>query len=138
MEKIKNVWFDNGRIYILTSKDNMLSRPMEAFPELLGASMKERNDYYMYGDGQAIRWEAVDLDLHISSFYEKDEPNMNNPVCDLFDRFPWLDVEQVAKAMDMHKSVLVRFIYGLATPSEATLARLRETLRNFGKEMQSA
>ena len=42
---------------------------------------------------------AIDVYLHISSFFDKAEPNGNNPVAEIFKRFPWLNPSEVAIAM---------------------------------------
>ena len=38
MEKIKNIWFDNNRIYMRTQSNKTFSRPLEAYPELMNAT----------------------------------------------------------------------------------------------------
>ena len=44
MAKIKKVWFDANRVYLLTDEGEQLSRPLEAFPVLKDASEQERLD----------------------------------------------------------------------------------------------
>ena len=34
MEKIKNLWFEGNRIYMRSTENNIMSRPLEAYPEL--------------------------------------------------------------------------------------------------------
>ena len=92
MEKIKNIWFDNNRIYMRSTENRLLSRPLEAYPELKDASAEQRNDFTIDEDGMAIRWETLDADMHISSFYETTEPNPQNEVAAMINRFPWLNV----------------------------------------------
>ena len=75
MEAIKNLWFEGNRIYVKTTEDRLLSRPLEAYPELQEATAEQRSDYSLEDEGMAIRWEAIDVDMHISSFYETSEPN---------------------------------------------------------------
>ena len=41
-ETIIKVWFENERIYILSSSDKVYSRPLEAFPVLKEASDEEK------------------------------------------------------------------------------------------------
>ena len=119
MEKIKNLWFDGNRLYMRSSEGRVFSRPLEAYPE-------------------AVRWEALDADMHISSFYETTEPNESNEVAAMFNRFPWLNVSEVARYLDINKSLLARYIYGISKPSEQRLAQIREALHMFGRELQSA
>ena len=74
MEKIKNIWFDADRIYMKTQDGKVYSRPLEAYPELKDATIEQRNDYVIGDNGEDIRWESIDADMHISSFYEVSEP----------------------------------------------------------------
>lgn len=138
MEKIKNLWFDNHRIYIRTDVGNKYSRPLEAFPELKEADVEQRNAFTIDADGEEIRWEGLDADLHISSFFETKEPDYNNEVAQIFARFPFLNITEVAKAMDVHPSLIARYIYGMAKPSPQRLSQLRSSLHVFGRELQSA
>lgn len=138
MEKIKNIWFDNNRIYMRSTENSILSRPLEAYPELKDASAEQRNDFTIDEDGMAIRWETLDADMHISSFYETTEPNPQNEVAAMFNRFPWLNVSEVARALGINKSLLARYIYGISKPSEQRVQQIRETLHSFGRELQSA
>lgn len=88
--------------------------------------------------GEEIRWEPLDADLHISSFFDTKEPNYNNEVAALFARFPWLNIAEVAKAMNVHPSLIARYIYGMATPTPQRLSQLRTSLHSFGRELQTA
>ena len=138
MEKIKNIWFDNNRIYMRSTENRILSRPLEAYPELKDASAEQRNDFTIDEDGMAIRWETLDADMHISSFYETTEPNPQNEVAAMFNRFPWLNVSEVARAIGINKSLLARYIYGISKPSEQRVQQIREAFHSFGRELQSA
>jgi len=138
MEKIKSLWFDENRIYIRTTENRVLSRPLEAYIELQEASAEERNDFVIDKDGVSIRWEKLDADMHISSFYETTEPNYRNEVAEMFNRFPWLNVSEVANAIGINKSLLARYIYGISKPSEQRLDQIREALHKMGKELQTA
>ena len=138
MEKIKNLWFDNNRIFIRTDKGRMYSRPLEAYPELMEASVEDRNDYAIGEEGDDIRWETLDVDLHISSFFESTESNYHNDVAEMFARFPWLNVSEVARSLNINKSLLSRYIYGIAKPSQQRVEQIRSALHAFGKELISA
>lgn len=138
MEKIKSLWFDEDRIYIRTTENRVLSRPLEAYIELQEASAEERNDFVIDSDGVSIRWEALDADMHISSFYETTEPNYRNEVAEMFNRFPWLNVSEVANAIGINKSLLARYIYGISKPSEQRLNQIRKALHEMGKDLLTA
>ena len=137
MERIKNLWFDGNRIYMRSSEGNVLSRPLEAYPELEEATIEQLNNYSIEDDGQAIRWESLDADMHISSFYETTEPDNQNKVAQMFKRFPWLNVSEVARAMGIYKSLLARYIYGISKPSEQRMNQIRDTLHGFARELQT-
>lgn len=137
MDKIKNLWFDGNRIYMRTTEGNVMSRPLEAYPELQEATTEQRNDYSIEDDGRAVRWDAIDADMHISSFYEKSEPNDHNEVAKMFRRLPWLNVSEVARAIGINKSLLARYIYGISKPSEQRVLQIRDTLHAFAKELQT-
>ena len=138
MEKIKNIWFDEKRIYLKTTEGHVLSRPLEAYPELKDATMEQRNDFTIDEEGTSIRWEELDADMHISSFYETSEPNGHNEVAEMFRRFPWLNVSEVARSLNINKSLLSRYIYGIAKPSQQRVEQIRSALHAFGKELISA
>lgn len=138
MEKIKSLWFDEDRIYIRTTENRVLSRPLEAYIELQEASAEERNYFVIDKDGVSIRWEKLDADMHISSFYETTEPNYHTEVAEMFNRFPWLNVSEVANAIGINKSLLARYIYGISKPSEQRLNQIREALHEMGKELLTA
>ena len=138
MEKIKNIWFEENRIYMRSTDNRIFSRPLEAYPELEEASVEQRNDFTIDEDGMAIRWETLDADMHISSFYDTSEPDHHNEVAAMFNRFPWLNVSEVARYLGINKSLLARYIYGISKPSEQRLSQIREALHVFGRELQSA
>lgn len=138
MEQIKNLWFDADRIYMRSSEGRVLSRPLKAYPELEEATVEQRNDFTIDEDGMAVRWETLDADMHISSFYETSEPNEENEVGAMFMRFPWLNVSEVARYLGINKSLLARYIYGISKPSEQRVQQIREAFHALGKELQSA
>ena len=80
MIRIEKLWFEDGRIYICTDDNHVLSRPLEAFPTLKDATEKEKLNYKIDKFGDAIRWEDIDEDIHISSFYEDAEPDNDNEI----------------------------------------------------------
>lgn len=85
METIKNIWFENERIYMLSSENRVYSRPLEAFPTLKDADKYERENYTIEMRG---RWKKLDEDIHISSFYNTEEPDNTNEIAAIFKRFP--------------------------------------------------
>lgn len=137
MEKIKNIWFDKNRIYMKAQSGKLFSRPLEAYPELMNATTEQRNDYVVGDDGEDIRWESIDVDMHVSSFLETSEPQ-ENAIGALFAKYPWLKISEVARSLNISQSLLVRYIYGISTPSEERVSEIKNVLHEFGKELLSA
>lgn len=135
METIAKVWFDRDRIWILTDQGEKLSRPLEAFPLLKEASEEQRAQFTIGIDGDDLRWDELDEDIHISSFYETAEPEPDNVIGNVFRRFPQLNVSEVARTIGINKSLLSRYIYGIKRPSEARTRQILDAIRALGREM---
>lgn len=135
METIKNIWFENERIYMLSSEDKVYSRPLEAFPVLKDASETERKNYTIEMRGTALRWKDLDEDIHISSFYNTEEPDYENEIAAIFKRFPQLNVSEVARSMGINKSLLSKYIYGIKKPSIQRKMQIKEALHILGEEL---
>ena len=135
MEAIIKLWFDEDRIYILTDQDKTYSRPLEAFPLLFDATDEQRAKYEIGLDGDDIHWDEIDEDIHISSFFDTTEPDMDNPIADIFHRFPQLNVSEVARTIGINKSLLSRYIYGIKKPSQQRTEQIISTIRQIGREM---
>ena len=135
METIKNIWFENERIYMLSSEDKVYSRPLEAFPVLKEASDGERMNYTIQMRGSALRWKELDEDIHISSFHNTEEPDVTNEIAAIFKRFPQLNVSEVARSIGINKSLLSKYIYGIKKPSEERKMQIKKALRALGEEL---
>ena len=68
MEKIKNLWFDDARIYIRTDAGNKYSRPLEAFPELKDADAEQRNAFTIDADVAMIMQTRLNMIFFIYFF----------------------------------------------------------------------
>lgn len=137
MPKIEKLWFDADRIWIETDKGETRSRPLEAFPTLKDATETQRQAYKIGKFGNTIRWEEIDEDVHISSFDEVDEPDYDNEIARIFNRFPQLNVSEVARSMGIHKSLLSKYIYGMKRPSEQRKEQIKNSLRLLGQELMA-
>ena len=135
MEKIQKVWFDDHRIYILTDGGSTWSRPLEAFPSLKDASEAERKAYRIGRFGDDIRWDVLDEDIHISSFYETTEPDVDNEVARMFLMFPQLNVSEMARYMGINKSLLAKYIYGIKKPSAERLSQIKTAFHSIGSQL---
>ena len=67
-ESIVKVWFDDDRIFILTDRGHSYSRFLDSFPRLKNATARQRAEYEIGIEGDDLRWEEIDEDIHISSF----------------------------------------------------------------------
>ena len=134
-ETIESLWFKNGRIFIKTVQGNTYSRPLEAFPLLLEATPEQRDRFEIGRDGDDIRWEEIVEDIHITSFFVTEEPDTNNPIAEIFHRFPQLNVSEVARTIGINKSLLSRYIYGIKKPSAQRTEQILEVIRRLGQEM---
>lgn len=133
--KIKEIWFDEGRIFMRDTVGMVYSRPLEAFPLLKEATDAQRDDFVIDKQGDAVRWPSVDEDIHVSSFLEQQEPNEENEIARIFRRFPQLNVSEVARQMGINKSLLSKYIYGIKTPSEHRRLEIRRALHTLGEEL---
>ena len=135
MERINKVWFDQGRIFIRTDEGNSYSRPLEAFPRLMEATAKQRAAFKIGRDGDDLRWEELDEDIHISSFSETTEPEPDNEIAAIFKRFPQLNVSEMARTIGINKSLLAKYIYGIKRPSPSRREQIFSAVRALGREM---
>ena len=135
MAKIEKVWFDTNRIYLLTDGDETLSRALEAFPVLKDASESDRLDFKIGRFGDDIRWEKLDEDIHISSFYDTIEPDPDNEVARIFSRFPQINVSEMAKYIGINKSLLAKYIYGIKKPSIERMQKIKQAFHMMGEEL---
>ena len=133
-EKIIKVWFKEGQIVILTSRDKTLSLHLELFPILKEASNVQLESYVISNLGDALRWKELDVDVHISSFYEEVKIKKDNEVAALFEKFPQLNVSEVARSIGIHKSLLSQYIYGVKTPCEKRIREIKMALHKLGAE----
>ncbi len=132
MERISEIWFSEGRIYMRSSEGKIYSRPLEAFPMLKDATDKQREAYTIEMRGEALRWRELDEDIHISSFFETTEPNGNNEIATMFKRFPQLNIAEFARTIGINKALLDKFIYGMRIPT----AKRREQIERALHELE--
>ena len=135
--KIKEIWFDEGRIFMRDAVGAVYTRPLEAFPLLMEATETQRDEFIIDPQGDAVRWPSIDEDIHVSSFLEKQEPNKENEIAQIFHRFPQMNVSEVARQMGINKSLLSKYIYGIKTPSEHRRLEIKQALHTLGKELMS-
>lgn len=135
METIQKIWFADGRIYMRTTAGGEYSRPLEAFPTLLDATDEERAGYRIEFRGEAVRWESLDEDIHISSFYKDEEPRTDNEVAEIFRRFPQLNVSEIARSVGISTDLLRRYIYGIKSPDPERINSIKGALHELAREL---
>jgi hypothetical protein len=137
-DSIKKLWFEGGRIFILTEEGEQRSQPLEVFPALFNATTVQRENYYIWDEGRSIRWEELDEDIHISNFSETESVDYDNEVNRLLSRFPYLDMKAFAEYLGMHWTKLARYRYGVWKPSAEMMDKIRKGIVSIGKEMSAA
>lgn len=135
MEKILNVWFTPDRIYIRTDADEIYSRLLDAFPLLKEASTAQREEYTIESEGEALRWSAIDEDIHITSFFEGDGERTPNELAAIFKHFPQLKVSEIARNAGISQSLLAKYVYGIKQPSDQSVEQVKTHLRSLGREL---
>ena len=134
MKTIEKVWFTENRVFIQTEQGEVFSRPLEAFPLLKNASESERENYKIGKFKDDIRWESIDEDIHISSFFTDVEPKQN-PVGDFFSKYPQINVSSFAMQIGINKSLMAKYIYGIKTPSEKRKKEIEDGLHKLAEEL---
>jgi hypothetical protein len=137
LKTISNVWFSESRIFMKTEQGDVFSRPLEAFPLLKNASEEERKKFRIGPLKDDLRWEGIDEDIHIDSFFLNEEPTPN-PIGDFFTTHPQINVSSFAKQIGINKSLLARYIYGIKTPSEKRRREIEEGLHQLATQLSRA
>ena len=115
MGRIVDVWFKDGRIY---------------------AKLAERADVRIVHEGEALRWDNIDEDIHVSSFFEPDKCE-DNEVAMAFRLFPQLNVKQVAQYIGINYTLLSNYVNGSKKPSAARVALIKQGLHNLGNALMN-
>ncbi len=135
METIKKIWFKDNRIFMQTMNNEIFSRPLEAFPILKDASLQQRNAFKIGKDKIDIRWNELDEDIHINSFFETSEPDYKNTVAESLKQFPQLNISALALQIGINKSLLAKYIYGIKKPSASRKKEIENALHSLGKKL---
>jgi hypothetical protein len=136
MKIIADIWFSEKRIFMKTEQGEVYSRPLEAFPLLKNATEEERNAFKIGKFRDDVRWEALDEDIHIDSFFSGEEPK-RNPIGDFFSAHPQINVSSFAKEIGINKSLMAKYIYGIKTPSEKRKKEIQEGLQQLAKKLST-
>ena len=134
MKTIAEIWFSENRVFMKTEQNEVYSRPLEAFPALKNATESERLSFKIGKFKDDIRWENLDEDIHIDSFFSKEEPQ-SNPIGEFFSSHPQINVSSFAKQIGINKSLMAKYIYGIKTPSEKRKKEIQDGLRQLAKKL---
>jgi len=134
MKTIEKIWFAENRIFMQTEQGEVFSRPLEVFPLLKNATESERENFKIGKFKDDIRWESLDEDIHIDSFFSTVEPKQN-PIGDFFSMHPQINVSSFAKQIGINKSLMARYIYGIKTPSEKRKKEIQDGLHSLAAEL---
>ena len=78
MKTIKKIWFSDNDIFMQTEQGEVFYRSLEVFPLLKNATKLERENFKIGKFKDDIRWENLDEDIHINSFFYNKLPY--NPI----------------------------------------------------------
>lgn len=135
MNTIKKIWFKGTWVYMETNTGETYSRPLEAFPILKEAALQQRNDYTIGKDKTDIRWETLDEDIHINSFFDTAEPEYDNNIAIALRQFPQINVSALANQIGINKSLLAKYIYGIKKPAAARKKEIENALHTLGEKL---
>jgi len=122
---------------MLTNNGETYSRPLEAFPVLKEATEKQRMAFKVGKDKTDVRWDELDEDIHINSFFDKTEPDGNNVVAQTLKQFPQINISALAKQIGINKSLLAKYIYGIKKPSEKRKKEIENALHTLGEKLMA-
>ena len=129
--QIQKLWFDDGKIFILTNEGKQLWQSLLWYPRLLHATHEQRMDYEY--DQIGIRWKEIDEDMSVESFlYDNPEPE---GISRLFLTHPELNASAVARRMGIQQSLLAAYIRGTKKPSKEEEEEILTTIRQIGNEL---
>jgi hypothetical protein len=66
--KIRSVDFASGDIRVTFDSGEILTVPLDFFPELANASPDQRAGWALIGRGIGVHWEALDADISVENF----------------------------------------------------------------------
>ncbi|MCD8385565.1 MAG: DUF2442 domain-containing protein [Bacteroidales bacterium] len=133
MEKIKEIRFEGDKIVMVSSEGRKYYRNLADFSRLEEATEEQRNSYKINSFGDGVRWEDIDEDIHITSFYETSDHH--NEVALIFYNFPMIDVDATAQYMGLRPKSLYDYIYGLKKASPKRLQEIKKALNQIGARM---
>ena len=130
----QKLWFDKGRIHILTGDGREGSLPVRLFPRLYNATEEQRQHYTLSHFG--IHWPEIDEDLSYEGFFDAGpQAKPDNPVGQIFSEYPELNARQVARVAGLNPTLFQQYVDGHKKPSPERLKQIESALHRLGTEL---
>ncbi len=134
--KAQKVWFENGRIFILTGDGREGSLPVRLFPRLYNATDAQRQNYTLSHFG--IHWQEIDEDLSYEGFFNDEQlAKSENSIGRIFAEYPELNARQVARMAGLNTTLFQQYIDGHKKPSPERLKQIESVLHRLGAELSA-
>lgn len=132
--KAQKIWFEDGRIYLVTSDGKKGSLPLRLFPRLYNATADQRDNYTLSHFG--IHWPDIDEDLSYEGFFSpEDDFSKENSIKKFFSEYPELNVRQVARSAGINPTLLQQYIDGYKKPSDERVKEIESFIHRLGREL---
>ena len=134
--KAQKVWFEHGRIYILTNDGREGSLPVRLFPRLYNATDAQRQNYTLSHFG--IHWPEIDEDLSYEGFFDKEQQSKSeNAIGRIFSEYPELNARQIARMAGLNTTLFQQYIDGHKRPSAERLKQIESAIHRLGAELSA-
>lgn len=134
--KAQKVWFENGRVHLLTQDGREGSLPVRLFPQLYNATDAQRQNYTLSHFG--IHWPDIDEDLSYEGFFDDDQPSKSeNALERIFAEYPELNARQVARMAGLNSTLFQQYIDGHKKPSAQRLKQIESAIHRLGAELSA-
>lgn len=134
--KAQKVWFENGRIYILTNDGREGSLPVRLFPRLYNATDAQRQNYTLSHFG--IHWPEIDEDLSYEGFFDDEQQSKSeNAIGRIFAEYPELNARQIARMAGLNTTLFQQYIDGHKRPSAERLKQIESAIHRLGAELSA-
>ena len=131
--KATGIKFDDFYIYLSTDDGRIGALPLKSFPRLYNATVEQREDYKLGSFG--IHWPALDEDLSYEGFFSDHTAKAANEIADLFDRFPELNLHQLARVSGINRSLMSKYKNALKNPSPERVEAVKRAAGRLGREL---
>ena len=132
--KIKEIWFDDDRIYGRDETGATHYQSLLWYPKLRSADNEERAKFTIGFDG--IHWRSLDEDISFESFeYDDREPTAMQR---FFLTHKEINVAEFARSIGMNATLLRNYINGFKKPSAEREKSILEHIHKLGHDMVAA